>query len=95
MVGPAAKRAAVAHLQAVMSLSERRACSIVDADRKMIRYRSTRAAIVGASRERVLNAVASLTNCVLFGSERAVRLANPRRLIGSSGSQRDSTSSTS
>lgn len=42
MVGPAAKRAAVAHLQAVMSLSERRACSIVDADRKMIRYRSSR-----------------------------------------------------
>ena len=38
MVGPAAKRAAVAHLQAVMSLSERRACSIVEADRKMIRY---------------------------------------------------------
>ncbi|WP_271575758.1 IS3 family transposase [Bradyrhizobium sp. CCBAU 11361] len=43
MVGPAAKRAAVAHLQAVMSLSERRACSIVGADRKMIRYRSGRA----------------------------------------------------
>ena len=42
MVGPAAKRAAVAHLQAKMSLSERRACSIVDADRKMIRYRSRR-----------------------------------------------------
>ncbi|MCK1668873.1 IS3 family transposase [Bradyrhizobium sp. 153] len=42
MVGPAAKRAAVAHLQAVMSLSERRACSIVGADRKMIRYRSSR-----------------------------------------------------
>jgi putative transposase len=42
MVGPAAKRAAVAHLQAVMSLSERRACSIVSADRKMIRYRSSR-----------------------------------------------------
>ncbi|MBO4228611.1 IS3 family transposase, partial [Bradyrhizobium neotropicale] len=41
MVGPAAKRAAVAHLQAVMSLSER-ACSIVSADRKMIRYRSRR-----------------------------------------------------
>ena len=39
MVGPAAKRAAVAQLQAVMSLSERRACSIVGADRKMIRYR--------------------------------------------------------
>ncbi|MGY3622150.1 transposase InsO family protein [Bradyrhizobium sp. USDA 10063] len=42
MVGPAAKRAAVAHLQAVMSLSERRACSIVGADRKMIRYRPSR-----------------------------------------------------
>ena len=44
MVGPAAKRAAVAHLQAVMSLSERRACSIVGADRKMIRYCSGRPA---------------------------------------------------
>jgi transposase InsO family protein len=44
MVGPAAKRAAVAHLQAVMSLSERRACLIVSADRKMIRYRSHRPA---------------------------------------------------
>lgn len=42
MVGPAAKRAAIAHLQAVMSLSERRACSIVGADRKMIRYGSSR-----------------------------------------------------
>ena len=42
MVGPAAKREGVAHLQAVMGLSERRACSIVDADRKMIRYRSSR-----------------------------------------------------
>ncbi|PPQ13717.1 IS3 family transposase [Bradyrhizobium sp. AC87j1] len=42
MVGSAAKRAAVAHLQAVMSLSERRACSIVGADRKMIRYRASR-----------------------------------------------------
>ncbi|SCB56124.1 HTH-like domain-containing protein [Bradyrhizobium shewense] len=44
MVGPAAKRAAVAHLQAVMSLSKRRACSIVGADRKMIRYHSSRPA---------------------------------------------------
>ena len=40
MVGPAAKREAVAHLQAELGLSERRACSIVSADRKMIRYRS-------------------------------------------------------
>jgi putative transposase len=44
MVGPAAKRDAVAHLQAVMDLSERRACSIVGADRTMVRYRSRRPA---------------------------------------------------
>ncbi|RXH12436.1 IS3 family transposase [Bradyrhizobium guangzhouense] len=42
MVGPAAKRAAVAHLQTPMGLSERRACSIVTADRTMVRYRSRR-----------------------------------------------------
>jgi putative transposase len=42
MVGPAAKRAAVVHLQDTMGLSERRACSIVGADRAMIRYRSRR-----------------------------------------------------
>lgn len=44
MVGPAAKREAVAHLKAVMGLSERRACSFVGADRKMVRYRSRRPA---------------------------------------------------
>jgi putative transposase len=43
MVGPAAQREAVAHLQAELGLSERRACAIVSADRKMIRYRSCRA----------------------------------------------------
>ena len=42
MVGPAAKREAVAHLQAEFGLSERRACCIVSADRKMVRYRSRR-----------------------------------------------------
>ena len=42
MVGPAVKREGVAHLRAVMGLSERRACSIVSADRKMVRYRSSR-----------------------------------------------------
>jgi putative transposase len=42
MVGPAVKREGVAHLQATMGLSERRACSIVSADRKMVRYRSCR-----------------------------------------------------
>ena len=42
MVGPAAKREAVAHLRNVVHLSERRACILVAADRKMIRYRSRR-----------------------------------------------------
>ncbi len=42
MVGPAAKREAVAHLRAVKGVSERRACSFVGADRKMVRYRSRR-----------------------------------------------------
>ena len=42
MVGPVAKREAVAHLRAVMDLSERRACQIVGADRKMVRYQSRR-----------------------------------------------------
>jgi transposase InsO family protein len=43
MVGPAAKREGVAHLRAAMGLSERRACTLVDADRATIRYRSRRA----------------------------------------------------
>jgi putative transposase len=42
MVGPAAKREAVAHLRGVLEMSERRACNLVAADRKMIRYRSRR-----------------------------------------------------
>src|SRR5262245_55023768 len=42
MVRPAAKREAVAHLRGVLEMSERRACTIVAADRKMIRYRSRR-----------------------------------------------------
>ena len=42
MVGPAAKRDAVAHLKAIMGLSERRACQIISADRKTIRYQSSR-----------------------------------------------------
>lgn len=39
---PAAKREAVAHLQAEMDLSERWARPVVSADRKMLRYRSRR-----------------------------------------------------
>jgi len=54
MVGPAAKREGVAHLQASMGLSERRACLIIGADRTMVRYRSCRpadAALRGRLRE--------------------------------------------
>ena len=42
MVGPAAVRQSVAHLRTVFEMSERRACSILQADRKMVRYRSRR-----------------------------------------------------
>ena len=39
---PAAKREAVAHLQAWNGMSERRACHVIEADRKSVRYSSTR-----------------------------------------------------
>ena len=42
MVRPAAKREAVAFLKDRFQMSERRACSVIAADRKMIRYRSRR-----------------------------------------------------
>jgi transposase InsO family protein len=42
MVRPAAKREAVAHLKEAFQMSERRACTMVAADRKMVRYRSRR-----------------------------------------------------
>ena len=43
MVTPVVKREAVAHLKAHLGLSERRACEIAGADRKMVRYQSQRA----------------------------------------------------
>ena len=42
MVTPAAKREAVAHLQAQLDVSERRACRVIAADRTVIRYQSCR-----------------------------------------------------
>lgn len=42
MVGPAAKREAAAHLRDDHQMSERRACELIEADRHMVRYRSTR-----------------------------------------------------
>lgn len=44
MVTPAAKREAVAHLQALLDVSERRACRVIAADRTVIRYQSCRGA---------------------------------------------------
>jgi transposase InsO family protein len=43
MVTPAAKREAVAHLQALLDVSERRACRVIEADRTSVRYQSRRA----------------------------------------------------
>lgn len=40
---PAAKRQAVAHLQAAFEVSERRACEVLGVDRTMVRYVSRRA----------------------------------------------------
>ncbi|MDP3907693.1 IS3 family transposase [Novosphingobium sp.] len=42
LVTPAAKREAVARLQAFLGMSERRACRVIGADRKSMRYRSQR-----------------------------------------------------
>jgi putative transposase len=42
MVTPAAKREAVAHLVETYVMSERRACRLIRADRKTVRYRSRR-----------------------------------------------------
>jgi putative transposase len=42
MVTPAAKREAVAHLQALLDVSERRACRVIASDRSVVRYRARR-----------------------------------------------------
>ena len=42
MVGPAAKREAVGHLRTLFEMSERRAVTLVGADRAMIRYQPRR-----------------------------------------------------
>jgi putative transposase len=42
MLTPAAKREAVAHLRGSLEVSERRACSMIAADRSAVRYLSRR-----------------------------------------------------
>ena len=54
MMTPAARREAVAHLRTRLDVSERRACTIIAADRSMVRYRARRpddAALRGRLRE--------------------------------------------
>jgi putative transposase len=43
MVTPAAKREAVGHLRSAFEVSERRACTVIGADRTSVRYRARRA----------------------------------------------------
>ncbi|MHA6721369.1 IS3 family transposase, partial [Sphingomonas sp. RS6] len=52
MVAPAARREAVAHLERVFEVSQRRACDVLGVDRTMVRYRSRRGDD-GAIRERM------------------------------------------
>ena len=52
MVTPAARREAVAHLEALFEVSQRRACDVLGVDRTMVRYRSRRSDD-GAIRERM------------------------------------------
>ncbi len=47
MVTPAGRREAVAHLRTSLGVSERRACSIIGADRKSVRYRPRRGGDAG------------------------------------------------
>ena len=42
MVTPAARREAVAHLEGLFEVSQRRACTVLGVDRTMVRYRSQR-----------------------------------------------------
>ena len=44
MVGPGVKREAIVHLGAMIGLSERRACRLINADRTSMRYRTRRPA---------------------------------------------------
>ena len=67
MVRPAAKREAVAHLKEAFEMSERRACKMVAADRKMVRYRSRRPLETELRRMRHSNSrVQSLCNNLHF-----------------------------
>ena len=74
MVGPAVKREGVAHLRATMGLSERRACSIVSADRKMVRY------LMSAARHGASDAIARSRQ-----REEAFRISSAVRPVAAGG----------
>ena len=78
MVTPAAKREAVAHMRTRFAVSERRACSVIEVDRMMVRYRSTRPDD-GTLRER-LKALAQERR--RFGYRRLHVLLRHRRVCG-------------
>lgn len=75
MVGPAAKREAVAHLQAVIGVSERRACSFIGADRKMSAIgpgvRRRRSCAQGCATSPASAAASAIDACSFCSSERA------------------------
>lgn len=81
MVSGAAKREAVARLQAGFGMSERRACSVIGADRKSMRYRSSRpddadlvAACASWRRNAAGSAIADCTSCsAVMGSRSTAR----------------------
>lgn len=77
MVASAVKREAVAHLKAHLWLSERRACEIAGADRKMMCYQSRRVSDT-ALRSRLRN----LANEQGAGSSCSdVRVNRPRAIV--------------
>ena len=76
MVAPAAKREAVAHLTAVYEMSERRACQVIEADRKTVRYKSRRPA--DAEVRRRLRELAARQRCsIVRGVSRRDRQRKP------------------
>ena len=84
---PAAKREAVARLQAFLGMSERRACRVIGADRKSMRYRSQRdddAEVRLKSAMTMANTITRKKTPRLYREEKLAvrRRRNRRRAIG-------------
>ena len=63
MVTPAVKRDAVAHLEGLFAVSQRRACTVLGIDRTMVRYRSLRSDDAGI-RERMRSLAGERRRCL-------------------------------